>query len=222
MTWTSVVAFSRAARKRAWCWRGCYSIRQTSWCWTTRKAAAAERKRNLTRGLILLDEPSLGVLHSGLMRWLSPFVLMISLGACASLQSVSSGQVGCPESEVTISDDKPGWGTRTWIAECRGKRYFCSAHGGGENSTAQVSCKEDNRDATETASAASTASAAKAASKDAAPPGCQFDTQCKGDRVCVSGVCSEAPVSGAALAPTKTDTEGTAETSPSDKPAASP
>lgn len=92
---------------------------------------------------------------------------------CASLSSVTSGQIGCPEDQISISNDKSGWTTRTWTAECQGKQYYCSAHGGGEGSTAQVSCNPAQASETDTAGG----------------DGCSYDTQCKGDRICESGAC---------------------------------
>ena len=38
-------ARSRAARKRAWCWRACCSIRRISWCWTSRPTISIWRPR---------------------------------------------------------------------------------------------------------------------------------------------------------------------------------
>ena len=95
-----------------------------------------------------------------------------------------------PEHDIVISDDSSGWGSRTWTAECRGKKFFCTAVATGNN-TEQVNCKEAVGDEKGAAPAAPTASAAApaASSQGAAAPahGCQFDTQCKGDRVCVKG-----------------------------------
>src|SRR6188768_3728422 len=68
---------------------------------------------------------------------------------CMNLRAASSGEVGCPESEVTISEDSgAGSGSRTWIAECRGRIFYCSAHATGEKSS-QYSCTEsaDSADA---------------------------------------------------------------------------
>lgn len=113
-----------------------------------------------------------------------PLLLVLSLVGCASLKRVSSGRVGCPESEIKITEDRHGWGTRTWTAECRGKRFFCSAHAAGESE--QVSCQEEASDPEKVA----------VADPPAAPPapavdsgGCKYDTQCKGDRICVEGAC---------------------------------
>jgi hypothetical protein len=103
--------------------------------------------------------------------------LMGTLVGCVSLPAVTSGQIGCAEKDITIIDDQEGLFTRTWTAECHGKRYFCSGHGGGNNSTPQVSCKA----AEEAPPAAQT--------PPAAAGGCTSDAQCKGARICRSGVC---------------------------------
>jgi hypothetical protein len=108
-------------------------------------------------------------------------LLLVPALGCASLQNVTSGQIGCPAEEIQIVSDEAGWGTRTWTAQCHGKTYYCSAHGGGQYSTPQVSCKEQSDKA-----------GAPAPAAPAAPPaggGCQFDAQCKGDRICKQGAC---------------------------------
>jgi hypothetical protein len=75
------------------------------------------------------------------------------VGAChASRESVSSGQIGCNPSQISISegDTHGGFGesSETWVAECEGRRFYCSrlntATGIGKNSgtASQVSCKE--------------------------------------------------------------------------------
>jgi hypothetical protein len=107
-------------------------------------------------------------------------VAAVLMSSCATLQHVSAGQTGCSPEEVAISEDQMGWNTRTWTAECKGQFFQCSAHGGGAYSTPQVSCKPEvvaAKPGQETAPAA------------AAAAGCSYDTQCKGDRVCVKGAC---------------------------------
>jgi hypothetical protein len=108
--------------------------------------------------------------------------------ACASLKAASSGQIGCAEEDIVISNDEMGWGSRTWIAECHQKRFFCSAVQTGENQS-QVNCKEQS---SKTAAEAAPAPAKPAASSPPPAGGCQYDTQCKGDRICVGGQCVEA------------------------------
>jgi hypothetical protein len=100
--------------------------------------------------------------------------LLPSFTGCGSLENVTSGHIGCPETDITITDDESGWNTRSWTAHCHGKTYFCSAISGGHDSSTQVSCQEAQQSAGE-APAVST--------------GCQSDAQCKGDRVCRSGAC---------------------------------
>jgi hypothetical protein len=67
------------------------------------------------------------------------------LGGCVKrdMRAVTSGEIGCQASDITISDDNPELYVSTWKAECHGRHYFCSAHGRGGYSTDQVSCKED-------------------------------------------------------------------------------
>jgi hypothetical protein len=111
------------------------------------------------------------------------------LFGCASLESASSGQIGCAEQDIVISQDEMGFGTRTWVATCHGKRFFCSAIGG---ESTQVSCKEamearrtpQHGDRGEMVRRPQTPQ--PAAQEES---GCQYDTQCKGDRICDDGEC---------------------------------
>jgi len=106
-------------------------------------------------------------------------VLFGSLAAigCANLHAASSGQIGCAENEIVITDDSWDLTSRTWVAECHGRRFFCSAIGTGDKQT-QVNCKEDAAD-----------SDAPARPSRRSSRGCEYDTQCKGDRVCVEHEC---------------------------------
>ena len=64
---------------------------------------------------------------------------------CFNLPAVSAGQVGA-ETTLLLSTTRAIFrvtGTRTWGAECHGRRFFCSAHGGRRGSTSQVSCKRE-------------------------------------------------------------------------------
>lgn len=106
---------------------------------------------------------------------LTTFIVMGTLAGCVSLPAYTSGQIGCAEKDITIVDDEPGLFTRTWTAECHGKRYFCTGHGGGNNSTPQVSCKAEEE--------------APRPAQPAAASGCTSDAQCKGERICRAGVC---------------------------------
>jgi hypothetical protein len=122
------------------------------------------------------------------LRLLVSLLASAAIG-CAGLfpvQGVTSGEIGCPAEDITITNDEPGFNERTWTAECNGRTYYCSAAGGGQGGGV-VSCKE------------STESAPKVASP-VAPAGCQFDTQCKGNRICRSGACVDAPVASTANA----------------------
>ncbi len=97
-------------------------------------------------------------------RILPVFSLLLSaasLTGCAhALARYSSGQIGCPPDEITISDDRRGWGNRTWTAECRGRTYFCTG------SDEDISCRA--RDEAVSASSAPAAPAAAPARPAAA------------------------------------------------------
>jgi hypothetical protein len=105
-------------------------------------------------------------------------VLLFALalaGCAAALRDQSSGQIGCPSDEIVISNYSAGTlgAMPTWTATCHGRTYYCSSHGGGAQSTSQVACKEKASDVT----------------VDQPAAGCQYDTQCKGDRICRAGQC---------------------------------
>lgn len=73
-------------------------------------------------------------------------LLLASVGCTEALKGPTSGQIGCAEREITITEDSHGQYARTWTAECRGQTYYCSAHKSLElekesgKSGAQVSC----------------------------------------------------------------------------------
>jgi len=80
-------------------------------------------------------------------RWSAPRVAIagsiafaLASAACGgNLAAASSGKVGCSPSNIQISDDEQGWGSRTWTATCNGRRYYCSATAAGKNSS-DISC----------------------------------------------------------------------------------
>jgi hypothetical protein len=108
---------------------------------------------------------------------------------------MSAGEIGCPREEIIIYDDHLRWGGGSWTAECQGRTYFCSAVAGDTSCTQQaqggeIVARTDAHVATQTAGAAPTPAAAATTAniKD----GCAYDTQCKGDRLCVAGACTDA------------------------------
>jgi hypothetical protein len=54
----------------------------------------------------------------------------------AQYQGITASHIGCPPSEIAISDASGP----SWTAECRGKRWFCSVVG---METQTVSCAPD-------------------------------------------------------------------------------
>lgn len=133
---------------------------------------------------------------------------VLGLG-CTTLADVSSGQVGCPPEEITITDERQSWGAKTWTAQCRGQTYQCSGHGGGEASTPQVSCTPMG------------GTQVPGGSNAAPPSGCQYDTQCKGERICRDGACVD-PAVPSEPAPTPPATTPTEPPPDSPPPAAAP
>ena len=69
---------------------------------------------------------------------LSLLSLTLACG-CATLADVSSGHVGCPPSQIRISNDSYSYGSRTWTATCHGRQYACSAVATGRDNS-QVNC----------------------------------------------------------------------------------
>lgn len=108
---------------------------------------------------------------------------LLGLGSgCATLGALSAGHVGCPENEIAIKDDDFNLAGRTWTAECRGHKYYCSERGGGKYANTEVACTEGQ-------SNPQTSSPAPPA---AVTSGCEYDTQCKGSRVCQNRQCVDA------------------------------
>ena len=111
-------------------------------------------------------------------------IAVVAMG-CGGLRAASSGQIGCAEKDIVITDDKVGWSSRTWTAQCHGKRFFCSSVSTGK-AQSQVDCKEETAPSKPPATAAAASSARPSG-------GCEYDTQCKGDRICRDGQCVEPP-----------------------------
>jgi hypothetical protein len=60
---------------------------------------------------------------------------------CANLSNITSGQIGCPPEEIIIVEEASGWQGSNWLAECRGKRFYCTGVSAG-NAT-QYNCTEE-------------------------------------------------------------------------------
>jgi hypothetical protein len=60
------------------------------------------------------------------------FVLCVVAGVTGCLPNaavISSGKIGCPPEQITVTNDETGFGTRSWVATCDGKTYYCSVGG---------------------------------------------------------------------------------------------
>lgn len=106
---------------------------------------------------------------------LAALLFGLAAASCAAVttaqyRGASAGPIGCPEEEIEVSDHRNVvWAgqSATWRATCRGRTFICSLAG------AVATCKEEM-------------------SADGSAPasgGCAYDTQCKGDRICVERVC---------------------------------
>jgi len=95
---------------------------------------------------------------------------LVFVFGCANLKSITSGQIGCSPEDIRITEEEAGQTSKNWVAECRGKRFHCTEASAGH--TIQFYCTEE-------------ISVTNAVSEQ----GCQFDTQCKGDRICEDEKC---------------------------------
>jgi hypothetical protein len=102
-------------------------------------------------------------------------LLWSAFGCGATLQDATSGEIGCAQSDIRIYDDEATFNSRTWVATCHDRTFYCTGLGGRAGG---ISCKED---VAAQPVAAPTASAANR--------GCQSDDQCKGERLCKRGEC---------------------------------
>ncbi|HEX4340356.1 MAG TPA: hypothetical protein VH062_30820 [Polyangiaceae bacterium] len=78
-------------------------------------------------------------------RWRVVFLTLGLTTGCGSLESVSSGRVGCAPSEITISDESEGWNTSSWVATCHGKDYYCSAASSRFGTDVDCKARDDER-----------------------------------------------------------------------------
>lgn len=59
-------------------------------------------------------------------------ILLLSLAVlcgCVNREALTSGVIGCPLNEVSVTDVKTQMVTGTWTASCRGKTFYCTATG---------------------------------------------------------------------------------------------
>ena len=92
----------------------------------------------------------------GPSRWLCAPAMLAALflancDATHQLQVISAGQTGCAPDDIEITDDEPGFNSRSWVAWCNSERYQCF---GARNT---ISCK-------------AAAKASPVAATDSAPP----------------------------------------------------
>ena len=104
-------------------------------------------------------------------------VLAVSAACAAELVNVTSGEIGCPREEIIVRDGRSGWSSRSWVAECRGRTYYCSGSAG------TVDCEEQVAEVTPSSGAE------LKSPTGGTEQGCNYDTQCKGDRVRNAGSC---------------------------------
>ena len=65
--------------------------------------------------------------------------LLLGCASHGSRQAATSGLIGCPTSEIEVSEGDIGWSTNTWTARCRGKTIYCTfKQGEGTSCTEEV------------------------------------------------------------------------------------
>lgn len=77
--------------------------------------------------------------------WLLGVLTLTSCSTTGLYRGLASGQTGCAEEDIKVTDENSGGmsSVMTWTAECKGKKYRCSANRtalGGIG--AQANCKE--------------------------------------------------------------------------------
>jgi hypothetical protein len=79
------------------------------------------------------------------MKIVYVFVAILAT-ACSSAgfyKSSSSGQIGCPEDQIEISDVSSQLRGQTWIAACKGRRFYCNSTSSSGFGSNQITCKEE-------------------------------------------------------------------------------
>lgn len=127
--------------------------------------------------------------------WFKLFLVgCLGLAACAetpSLRARSAGDLHCPAESLKIYQlDERAYR----VVGCEQEVVYISICDGPQSSLSRECTWAVD-------STRSNAVAAKAPAKQAAADGCSFDTQCKGDRVCVNRQCVPSPPPAAAPAP---------------------
>lgn len=73
-------------------------------------------------------------------------LVLVTAGCTSGLKDRSAGAIGCRSSDIQLSEDGFGLndfagalvgsgGAKTWVAECHGQSYVCSASGVATNCT---------------------------------------------------------------------------------------
>jgi hypothetical protein len=62
-------------------------------------------------------------------------VLLPNCDATHQLQVVSAAQTGCAPDDIEITDDEPGFNSRSWVAWCNSERFQCFGAGNTANCT---------------------------------------------------------------------------------------
>jgi hypothetical protein len=111
------------------------------------------------------------------MNRIALFSLALFFSGCLpSLEAKSAGQVGCPPAEIKTSNEETdfglGQGSRTWSAECRGRRFICSETitSTKDASSSQISCSPETG-AQPSGSQTGSSTPATTAQSDSPPPG---------------------------------------------------
>lgn len=65
--------------------------------------------------------------------------IQILTGCGGHYEHLSSGSIGCPPEQITVSDEEMSGNSTTWRATCQGRTYDCTQVG-----TAAVTCTQEH------------------------------------------------------------------------------
>lgn len=79
-----------------------------------------------------------------LMLSISVALMLSGCMTTASMQGMSSGQIGCAPTDIKISDVDYSANVNTWTAECNHQQYYCAIVSISDNND-QVSCHAEQQ-----------------------------------------------------------------------------
>jgi hypothetical protein len=80
------------------------------------------------------------------MRTIIGFIVLVMMTTgCATgfYKSSSSGQIGCSQDQIEISNVSSQLRGQTWVATCKGRRFYCNSTSSSGFGSNQITCKEE-------------------------------------------------------------------------------